>query len=58
MDQNEKSLFLICEDIRTNKKSKLPWTIKEVTIGIKTVFKMIEKSSYNRPNRLKRSEDK
>lgn len=44
MNQNERCLFFICDYIKTNKKCKLPWTVREVTVAIDTVRRMMEKS--------------
>lgn len=48
MNQSERSLFFICDYIKTNKKCKLPWTVSEVRIAIETVMKMIKKSADSR----------
>lgn len=46
-NQSDKTLFFICDYIKTNKKCKLPWTVKEVNFAIKTVQRMIERSNNN-----------
>lgn len=44
-NQSEKSIFFICDYIKTNKKCKLPWTVREVRLAIDTVVKMIERAN-------------
>lgn len=40
---NEKMISFICEYIHTNKKCKLPWTIKEVEFAVDVVNKLVQK---------------
>ena len=44
-NHSEKSIFFICDYIRTNKKCKLPWTVAEVKTAIEITTKMIERSN-------------
>lgn len=41
---NERFVDIICENIRSNKRCKLPWTVKELDYSIRQVNKLIGKN--------------